>query len=84
MVAGTIDPTFPPRKSPRVKVQSKTDQKVQCTGIFVDQIWLQSFKFNRLIIRIQRQTFDHVYLVAPLAHCCEEARYVLRADGKLP
>jgi len=36
-----------------VKVQTKTDQKVQCKGglksIFVDQIWLQSFKFNRLI-----------------------------------
>ena len=51
IVAGPIDP--PPRKSPRVKVQTKTDQKVQCKGglklIFVDQIWVQSFKFNRLM-----------------------------------
>jgi len=44
------------------------------------------FKLNRVHIRIQGQTVDHVYLVAPLAHCCEEARYdiVLKADGKLP
>jgi len=35
---------------------------------------VQSFKFNRLII--QGQTFDHVYLVAPLTHCCEEAQRV--------
>jgi len=37
-----------------VIVQTKTDQKVQCKGgglklIFVDQIWVQSFKLNRLI-----------------------------------
>ena len=54
IVAGPIN--SPPRKSPRVKVQTKMDQKVQCKGggglklIFVDQIWLQSFKFNRLIL----------------------------------
>jgi len=45
----------PPCNSPknRVKVQTKTEQKIQCRGglklIFVDQIWVQSFKLNRLI-----------------------------------
>jgi len=37
----------------RVKVQTKTKQKVQCKGglklIFFDQLWVQSFKLNRLI-----------------------------------
>jgi len=36
-----------------VKVQTKTDQNVQRKGglklIFVDKIWVQSFKFNSLI-----------------------------------
>ena len=42
------------------------------------------FQIKMVHIRIQGQIFEHLYLVAPLAHCCEEARYVLRVDGKLP
>ena len=43
-----------PQFTHRVKVQTKMNQKVQCKGgglklIFVDQIWVQRFRLNRLI-----------------------------------
>jgi len=65
----------PSRKSPRVKVQTKTDQKVQCKGglklILLTNCMAAKFQINR----IDGQTFDHVLRAGvPLAHCWEEAR----------
>jgi len=49
----TPHPLHPPKSTHRVKVQTKTDQKVQCKVglklIFVDETWVQSFKLHMLI-----------------------------------